>query len=110
DGRHTTFDFRQKSSLGWGTTYQVQRADFDQVLAREAQRAGAELRFEHEVLAVDVSGEKPRVSVRAPDGEAYEVVADFLLDASGFARILPRLLDLERPSRFPVRGAIFTHV
>ena len=44
DGRHTTFDFRQKSSRGWGTTYQVQRADFDHVLAREAQRAGAELR------------------------------------------------------------------
>ena len=110
DGRNTTFDFRQKSSRGWGTTYQVQRADFDHVLAREAQRAGAELRFEHEVLSVDVAGEKPRVSVRSPEGETYEVLADFLLDASGFARILPRLLDLERPSRFPVRGAIFTHV
>lgn len=110
DGRHTAFDFRNKSSLGWGTTYQVQRADFDNVLAREAERFGTELRFEHEVLAVDVAGEKPRVSVRSPEGETYEVVADFLLDASGFARILPRLLGLERPSRFPVRGAIFTHV
>ncbi|RYD65686.1 MAG: FAD-dependent oxidoreductase, partial [Verrucomicrobiaceae bacterium] len=27
-----------------------------------------------------------------------------------FARILPRLLELERPSGFPVRGAIFTQV
>lgn len=110
DGRHTAFDFRNKSSAGWGTTYQVQRADFDHVLAREAERAGAELRFQHEVLAVDVAGEKPRVTVKSPDGEIYEVQADFLLDASGFARILPRLLELERPSRFPVRGAIFTHV
>jgi flavin-dependent dehydrogenase len=32
------------------------------------------------------------------------------LDASGFGRILPRLLKLERPSDFPVRGAIFTHI
>jgi hypothetical protein len=48
--------------------------------------------------------------VRAPDGEAYSVEANFLLDASGFARTLPRLLKLERPSQFPVRGAIFTHV
>ncbi|KFL37849.1 NAD(P)/FAD-dependent oxidoreductase [Arenimonas donghaensis] len=110
DGRHTAFDFRNKSSAGWGTTYQVQRADFDHVLALEAERAGAELRFQHEVLAVDVTGDKPQVTVRSPEGETYQVQADFLLDASGFARILPRLLDLERPSRFPVRGAIFTHV
>ena len=110
DGKYTTFDFRQKSSPGWGTTYQVQRADFDHVLAKEAARAGAELRFGHEVLSVDVAGGQPRVVVRDEAGETYEVHADFLLDASGFARILPRLLELERPSRFPVRGAIFTHV
>lgn len=110
DGRHTAFDFRNKSSPGWGTTYQVQRADFDHVLAKEAARMGADLRFGHEVLSVDVAGERSRVTVKSPEGDTYEVQADFLLDASGFARILPRLLDLERPSRFPVRGAIFTHV
>ncbi|MFN6935841.1 MAG: hypothetical protein ACK4NZ_11930, partial [Tsuneonella sp.] len=48
--------------------------------------------------------------VRAPDGGEYTVEAGFLFDASGFARILPRLLKLEKPSGFPVRGAIFTHV
>src|SRR5690606_35491823 len=73
-------------------------------------RMGASVRFRHEVLAVDVSGERPQVTVRAPDGEEYIVSAGFLLDASGFARILPRLLELERPSGFPVRGAIFTQV
>ena len=86
------------------------RADFDDILASEAARMGATVRFQHEVLAVDVSGERPRVNVRAPDGEEYVVSAGFLLDASGFARILPRLLDLERPSGFPVRGALFTQV
>ena len=106
----TRFDFRYKFSSGWGTTYQVQRADFDKVLADEAERMGATVRYRHEVLAVDVSGARPRVSVRAPDGEEYTVEAGFLLDASGFARILPRMLKLESPSGFPVRGAIFTHV
>src|SRR5471030_2910293 len=33
DGRYTDFDFRDKHSAGWGTTYQVQRADFDHILA-----------------------------------------------------------------------------
>ena len=109
-GHRTQFDFRDKFSKGWGTTYQVQRADFDKVLADEAGRMGATVRYRHEVLAVDVDGEQPRVTVRSPDGETYEVQARFLLDASGFARILPRLLKLESPSGFPARGAIFTHV
>ncbi|MCX7564286.1 NAD(P)/FAD-dependent oxidoreductase [Xanthomonadaceae bacterium XH05] len=108
-GRATKFDFRDKYSSGWGTTYQVQRADFDNVLAMGAQRLGAELRFRHEVLAVE-PGERPRVMVRDPEGDEYAVDAGFLLDASGFTRLLPRLLKLESPSNFPVRGAIFTHV
>lgn len=109
-GKRTEFDFRDKFSKGWGTTYQVQRATFDKVLADAAERAGAELRYRHEVIAVDVDGERPRVTVRSPEGEEYRVEAEFLLDASGFGRILPRLLKLESPSNFPARGAIFTHV
>jgi len=108
--RYTEFDFRDKFSAGWGTTYQVQRARFDDVLIREAQKQGAEVRFRHQVTAVDVEGEQPRVTVRDADGNVYGVQARFLLDASGFGRVLPRLLDLESPSNFPVRSAIFTHV
>jgi len=109
-GKRTEFDFRDKFSKGWGTTYQVQRATFDKVLADAAERAGAELRYRHEVIAVDVDGERPLVTVRSPEGEEYRVEAEFLLDASGFGRILPRMLKLESPSNFPARGAIFTHV
>jgi flavin-dependent dehydrogenase len=109
-GRYTDFDFREKFSPGWGTTYQVQRGTFDKVLADGAARMGADVRYRHEVTAVIVEGDHPRVAVRDPAGEAYEVEARFLLDASGFGRTLPRLLRLETPSDFPVRGAIFTHV
>lgn len=105
----TAFDFRKKFSPGWGTTYQVQRADFDNVLARGAERMGATLRFGDEVLSVE-PGEQPAVNVRRPEGGEYRIEADFILDASGFARLLPRLLQLESPSNFPVRGAIFCHV
>lgn len=109
-GRYTEFDFRDKFSSGWGTTYQVQRGRFDHVLAKEAERMGAEVRYRHEVKAVDLSGERPCVTVRNAEGSTYQVSSAFLLDASGFGRTLPRLLDLEYPSNFPVRGAIFTHV
>lgn len=107
--KRTEFDFRDKFSPGWGTTYQVQRANFDQLLAKGAERMGAEVRFGHEVLAVEPGG-RPRVTARTPQGEEYLIEADFILDASGFGRLLPRLLKLESPSNFPVRGAIFTHV
>jgi flavin-dependent dehydrogenase len=104
--RYTTFDFRQKFSPGHETTYQVPRGTFDKVLADEAARQGAEIRYRHEVTAFhdDV------LSVTDHAGKAYEVEAKFVLDASGFGRVLPRLLDLESPSPFPTRKAIFTHV
>ncbi|MCP3140992.1 NAD(P)/FAD-dependent oxidoreductase [Pyxidicoccus xibeiensis] len=108
--KYTDFDFREKFSPGWGTTYQVQRATFDQVLAGAAARMGATVRFRHEVTSVDTEGAQPEVTVRSPEGETYRVQARFLLDASGFGRVLPRLLKLETPSNFPVRGALFTHV
>ncbi len=108
--RYTDFDFREKYSQGWGTTYQVERARFDDILARQAERMGATLRFRHAVTHIDVQASQPVVDVLPDVGEPYRVTARFVLDASGFGRVLPRLLDLETPSGFPVRGAIFTHV
>jgi flavin-dependent dehydrogenase len=108
--RYTDFDFRDKFTEGWGTTYQVQRGTFDKVLADAAARMGADIRYRHEVTAVDLEGEHPRVTARDADGNTLQVEARFVLDASGFGRVLPRLLQLESPSNFPVRGAIFTHV
>jgi flavin-dependent dehydrogenase len=113
DGSYTDFDFRDKHSAGWGTTYQVQRGHFDHILASEAERFGAEVRFRHEVLDIALgqgANGGARVTVKHADGHSYSVDAGFILDASGFGRILPRLLKLETPSNFPVRGAIFTHV
>ncbi|MCE1228638.1 MAG: tryptophan 7-halogenase [Firmicutes bacterium] len=107
--QRTAFDFRDKFSEGWGTTYQVQRGRFDKVLADAAQRMGAEIRYRHEVRDVSV-GTAPSLVVADEQGQEYRVEARLILDASGFARLLPRLLNLERPSRFPVRQAYFTHI
>lgn len=108
--QYTAFDFRDKFSDGWGTTYQIQRADFDLILANAAARAGAEVRYREQVTAVEFDDGKPTVTVTAADGEVYQIAARHLLDASGFGRVLPRLLKLETPSNFPVRGALFSHV
>jgi flavin-dependent dehydrogenase len=108
--KYSEIDFSEKHSIGWSTTYQVQRARFDHLLALEAQRQGADIRYRHEVMAIDISADRPIVTVKKPAGETYFVKACFILDASGFGRVLPRLLQLEAPSNFPVRGGIFTHI
>jgi flavin-dependent dehydrogenase len=108
--QYTEFDFSDKHSDGWSTTYQVPRARFDHILALEAGRQGVEIRYRHEVLGVDLNGARQRVTVRSLQGEEYTVEAGFILDASGFGRVLPRLLRLNKPSNFPVRGALFTHI
>ena len=108
------FDFSDKFTPGRDSTFQVQRAAFDKLLADEAQKQGVEIRYEVRVASVDitsVSAGVPRPRVRAQDaGREYDVEARFVLDASGFGRTLPKLLQLETPSTFPVRNAVFTHV
>lgn len=108
DGQDCHFDFSKKFTQGPGTTYQVKRAAFDKLLADEAEKQGAEIRYGHSVTAFESSTEGTLLSVNGPDGE-YQISAKFTLDASGFGRVLPRLLKLERDSVLTDRKAIFTH-
>jgi flavin-dependent dehydrogenase len=105
----SAFDFRDKHTPGWGTTYQVERAVFDDILIRCAAEQGADVRFGHTVQAVQ-TGSAPVLEVVDEAGHAYQVQARYVFDASGFGRVLPRLLNLEAPTRMPTRAAIFTHV
>ena len=104
------FDFGQKFGDGRDSTFQVTRATFDKVLADEAEKLGVEIRYETRVIAADIDGARPRVRAVDPQGNEYEAEGRFLLDASGFARVLPKLLDLEIPTTFPTRNAVFTQV
>jgi len=109
--RYTEFDFRDTFTPGMGSTYQVRRANFDKLLADQAEAQGVEIRYQEEIVAVDNSSGKPILTVhRLKDGSKYQIAAEFMLDASGYGRVLPRLLDLELPSSLPVRKAVFTHV
>ncbi|WP_447361735.1 NAD(P)/FAD-dependent oxidoreductase [Burkholderia vietnamiensis] len=107
--RMSSFDFRDKFSDGWGTAYQVERAAFDDLLIRCAEKQGAQVRFGHAVRAFH-AGDTPRLDVVDEAGHEYSVQASFVLDASGFGRVLPRLLGLEAPTGLPTRAAIFSHV
>ncbi|QUM89157.1 tryptophan 7-halogenase [Moritella sp. 36] len=109
-GKYTEFDFTDKYTAGEGTTFQVQRGHFDKLLADCAEQQGVTISYEHEVKNVDIRREKPLLTVLDKNQNSYEIEADFILDASGFGRVLPRLLGLEEPSTLPPRRAIFTHI
>ena len=107
----TAFDFTDKFSPGPGTTFQVKRAAFDKILADAAAEQGVQIRYGVTVNQVDINAPEHAVlDVSDDNGQQYQLSAGFVLDGSGFGRVLPRLLDLEQASDFPVRQACFCHI
>lgn len=109
NGQTSEFDFNDKFTPGAGTTFQVKRSNFDKILADAASAQGVEIRYQHEVLNINLES-TPILIVLDEHQQQYSIEADYILDASGFARVLPKLLDLEEPSTLPPRKAIFTHI
>jgi flavin-dependent dehydrogenase len=112
---YADYDFGDRFTPGLGrpTTFQVERATFDKILADEAAKQGVEIRYEVEITAVgepDAAGRRTLTARDLKSGDVRSIEADFILDASGFGRTLPKLLKLETPSQFPTRQAIFTHI
>ena len=107
---YTYFDFREKFSPGPGTTYQVQRAQFDKILADEAERQGVQVRYEQEVTAVDFNGPALRWTYARRTVPATRYSATSCSTPAATAGVLARLCGLERPSSMPPRKAIFTHI
>jgi 2-polyprenyl-6-methoxyphenol hydroxylase-like FAD-dependent oxidoreductase len=103
------FDFSEQAGDGWKYTYQVPRADFDKTLADAVAAQGVDIRYEHAVTAVDFQTSCASAAVECAGGK-MKVNSKFILDCSGYGRVLPRLLDLEEPSAQAPRAALFTHI
>ncbi|WGS59807.1 NAD(P)/FAD-dependent oxidoreductase [Vibrio lentus] len=110
NGVYTAFNFEDKFSAGPGTTFQVQRGAFDKVLADTAEAQGVAIDYQHELMGINFTEDSTILDVQALDGERYQLEAQYVLDGSGFGRVLPKMLDLEEPSSLPPRKAIFTHI
>lgn len=105
--KHYEFDFSNKSEKeGYGWTYQVPRDQFDQCLANEVERKGAEIHYETGVSTVDIA--KDKVTVSTDTNESFE--AQYIIDGSGYGRVLPRLFDLDKASNFPGRYALYAQL
>ncbi|MEZ9654676.1 NAD(P)/FAD-dependent oxidoreductase [Vibrio splendidus] len=110
NGVYTAFNFEDKFSAGPGTTFQVQRGVFDKVLADTAEAQGVAIDYQHELMGINFTEDSTILDIQVLDGERYQLEAQYVLDGSGFGRVLPKMLDLEEPSSLPPRKAIFTHI
>lgn len=105
------FDFAEKHTKGYDWTWQMPRADFDYALAEELKKQGVDIVFEHEVTAVKFNEDGcSETTIKTKNDEEYKAYAKFIIDSSGYGRVLPRLLNLDKPSSIPEHSSIFSHV
>ncbi len=92
-------------------TFQVPRGDFDQTLATAARAQGVQVQFSHRVEGVEFLQDEAWVTATDLESQIpLRLRARFVLDCSGYGRVLPRLLGLERASVLTPRLALFTWV
>ena len=103
------FDFGNQFTEGKKWTWQVPRADFDKVLADEVERRGVSIDYETTVVGIDFQGTQSTTTVMNKAGEKRQIQAKFVIDCSGWGRVLPRLLNIVKPSEMKPRKAVFTH-
>ncbi|MBT6830415.1 MAG: NAD(P)-binding protein, partial [Rhodospirillaceae bacterium] len=110
NGDRAVFDFSDKFSLGCSTAFEVQRDRFDKILADRAAASGAAVHYRCEITGVDLAVDQPVLSYLNADGTPARLRTKFCLDASGFGQTLAKLQNLVRPTNWPARESIFTHV
>ncbi|MCV6628949.1 MAG: tryptophan 7-halogenase [Flavobacteriaceae bacterium] len=104
------FDFSKKHGDGWDWTWQIPRDHFDHTLTQELERKGVPILWEWEVTHVDFDTDLCKTVLKHKNGEIKTILSKYIIDASGYGRVLPRLLDLDRPSTLDDHSSIFTQV
>lgn len=111
ENESSVFDFSTQYTKGWTWTWQVKRDRFDNLLAEEVQKAGVKIIFKAAVTDVKfINEEKMITRILHDHGEEETFESRFVIDASGYGRVLPRMFNLQTPSNFPSRTALFSHV
>ncbi|WP_408048418.1 NAD(P)/FAD-dependent oxidoreductase [Tenacibaculum halocynthiae] len=105
------FDFSKKHTEGWDWTWQVPRADFDKTLTDELIKKGVDIDFNTEVIDVEFNKDNSSITtVKNLENETSTITAKYIIDSSGYGRVLPRILQLEKPSELSKHSSIFNHI
>lgn len=109
-GHYEKIIFENKFSAGPGYAFHVERSKFDQILADCALKAGAEIKFNCTVTAVTNQFNDCVINYIDGNGHDKKATSRFILDASGYGRVLPRLLNIDKPSSLEPKASLFTHI
>lgn len=109
DGRICDYSFSDQFTAGWNWTWQVPRAEFDKTLADTVEKMGVPVCYETTVTAITFKGSDSVTTVQDLNGNKTEIEARFIVDGSGYGRVIPRLFNLDKPSNLAPRKALFTH-
>jgi flavin-dependent dehydrogenase len=101
-------DFAVSPEVRRPQTWQVPRAEFDEVLLRHAAASGVDVREEHRVLDVAFDPAGVTVEVRG-GGDPFSVRAAAVVDASGRVGVLARKFGLRVDEPRLANIAIFSH-
>lgn len=104
------FTFEQQHTPGWNWTWQVPRAEFDKTLADTCEKNGIPVHYQTEVTGVVINDNGSSVTtVRTAKGEET-IHARFIVDGSGYGRVIPTLFGLNKPSGQYTRKTLFCHM
>ncbi|WP_448699590.1 NAD(P)/FAD-dependent oxidoreductase [Mucilaginibacter sp. AW1-3] len=109
NGKICDYFFADQFSSGWNWTWQVPRAEFDKTLADTVEKMGVPVCYETTVTGITFNGSDSVTVVEDIDGNKTEIAARFIIDGSGYGRVIPQLFNLDKPSNLPSRKALFTH-
>ena len=94
-GKNTCdFNFSEQFTEGWSWTWQVPRDHFDKVLADEVEKQGVEILYETTVTDIKFNVQESVISVKDKNDNLLEITSKFIIDASGYGRVIPNMLDL----------------
>jgi len=101
--------FSDQFTPGWNWTWQVPRGEFDKTLADTVEKMGVAISYETTVTDIAFTNSHSLTTVEDIHGNKTQIQARFIIDGSGYGRVIPRLFNLDKPSVLPPRRALFTH-
>ena len=109
NGKVCDYFFADQFTPGWSWTWQVPRGEFDKTLADTVEKMGVPVCYETTVTAIEFNGTDSVTTVADNHGNITQIAARFIVDGSGYGRVIPRLFNLDKPSTQPPRKALFVH-
>jgi len=110
NGKVCDYFFADQFTSGWNWTWQVPREEFDKILADTVEKMGVPVCYETTVTSIEFNGSDSVTTVEDLDGNQSQIEARFIVDGSGYGRVIPRLFNLEKSSNLVPRKTLFTHV